>query len=139
MRELEWEDMGVKVDGRQLHHLRFADDIGLMTPSISHVGTLDCSPANSPSSPCIDPVRLTDALKEVNKSPALPACVKNAFNSLVDELTSLKRERDKLLEENQILLRRLGLRPDSSVHDTVADVPDDGQVRDQSNYCRSTD
>ncbi|VDP08772.1 unnamed protein product [Heligmosomoides polygyrus] len=35
MRELEWEDMGVKVDGRQLHHLRFADDIVLITPSIS--------------------------------------------------------------------------------------------------------
>ncbi|VDP41547.1 unnamed protein product [Heligmosomoides polygyrus] len=33
-RELEWEDMGVKVDGRQLHHLRFADDVVLITPSI---------------------------------------------------------------------------------------------------------
>ncbi|KAK6747997.1 hypothetical protein RB195_000919 [Necator americanus] len=36
MRKLEWDDMGVKVDGRQLHHLRFADDIVLITPSISH-------------------------------------------------------------------------------------------------------
>ncbi|VDO90361.1 unnamed protein product [Heligmosomoides polygyrus] len=36
MRELEREDMGVKVDGRQLHHLRFAEDIVLITPSISH-------------------------------------------------------------------------------------------------------
>ncbi|KAK6742389.1 hypothetical protein RB195_009948 [Necator americanus] len=27
MRKLEWDDMGVKVDGRQLHHLRFADDM----------------------------------------------------------------------------------------------------------------
>ncbi|KAK6764051.1 hypothetical protein RB195_024398 [Necator americanus] len=35
MRNLEWDDMGVKVDGRQLHHLRFADDIVLVTPSIS--------------------------------------------------------------------------------------------------------
>ncbi|VDO69306.1 unnamed protein product [Heligmosomoides polygyrus] len=35
MRELEWDDMGVKVDGRQLHHLRFADGIVLITPSIS--------------------------------------------------------------------------------------------------------
>ncbi|KAK6761571.1 hypothetical protein RB195_022588 [Necator americanus] len=35
MRKLEWDDMGVKVDGQQLHHLRFADDIVLITPSIS--------------------------------------------------------------------------------------------------------
>ncbi|VDO83172.1 unnamed protein product [Heligmosomoides polygyrus] len=35
MRELEWEDMGWKVDGRQLHHLRFAGDIVLITPNIS--------------------------------------------------------------------------------------------------------
>ncbi|KAK6758313.1 hypothetical protein RB195_015868 [Necator americanus] len=35
MRKLEWDDMGVKVDGRQLHHLRFADDIVLITPNIS--------------------------------------------------------------------------------------------------------
>uniref|UniRef100_A0A7I4YWJ9 Reverse transcriptase domain-containing protein n=1 Tax=Haemonchus contortus TaxID=6289 RepID=A0A7I4YWJ9_HAECO len=30
MRHLEWEDLGVKVDGRYLHHLRFADDIVLI-------------------------------------------------------------------------------------------------------------
>ncbi|KAK6763088.1 hypothetical protein RB195_023699 [Necator americanus] len=36
MRKLEWDDMGVKVDRRQLQHLRFADDIVLITPSISH-------------------------------------------------------------------------------------------------------
>ncbi|VDO19101.1 unnamed protein product [Heligmosomoides polygyrus] len=35
MHELEWEDMGVKVDGLQLLHLRFVDDIELITPSIS--------------------------------------------------------------------------------------------------------
>ncbi|KAK6757581.1 hypothetical protein RB195_015412 [Necator americanus] len=35
MRQLEWDDMGVKVDGRQLHHLRFADDIVLITASVS--------------------------------------------------------------------------------------------------------
>uniref|UniRef100_A0A0K0D0Z5 Reverse transcriptase domain-containing protein n=1 Tax=Angiostrongylus cantonensis TaxID=6313 RepID=A0A0K0D0Z5_ANGCA len=29
--------MGVKIDGRQLHHLRFADDIVLITPDISLV------------------------------------------------------------------------------------------------------
>ncbi|KAK6734881.1 hypothetical protein RB195_018208 [Necator americanus] len=34
MRKLEWNDMGVKVDGRQLHHLRFADDV-LITSNIS--------------------------------------------------------------------------------------------------------
>ncbi|VDL73774.1 unnamed protein product [Nippostrongylus brasiliensis] len=35
MRTLEWDDMGVKIDGRQLHHRRFADDIALITPSIT--------------------------------------------------------------------------------------------------------
>nr|CDJ88937.1 RNA-directed DNA polymerase (reverse transcriptase) domain containing protein [Haemonchus contortus] len=31
---LEWEDLGVKVDGCYLHHLRFADDIVLITRNI---------------------------------------------------------------------------------------------------------
>uniref|UniRef100_A0A0K0DHE3 Reverse transcriptase domain-containing protein n=1 Tax=Angiostrongylus cantonensis TaxID=6313 RepID=A0A0K0DHE3_ANGCA len=35
MRTLEWDNMRVKIDGRQLHHLRFADDIVLITPDIS--------------------------------------------------------------------------------------------------------
>ncbi|EPB74057.1 hypothetical protein ANCCEY_06844 [Ancylostoma ceylanicum] len=35
MRRLEWDNMGVRVDGRLLHHLRFADYIVLITPSIS--------------------------------------------------------------------------------------------------------
>uniref|UniRef100_A0A0K0CUR3 Reverse transcriptase domain-containing protein n=1 Tax=Angiostrongylus cantonensis TaxID=6313 RepID=A0A0K0CUR3_ANGCA len=35
MRTLEWGDMGVKINGRQIHHLRFADDIVLITPDIS--------------------------------------------------------------------------------------------------------
>ncbi|KAE9416755.1 hypothetical protein Angca_008402, partial [Angiostrongylus cantonensis] len=29
MRTLEWDNMGIKIDGRQSHHLRFADDIVL--------------------------------------------------------------------------------------------------------------
>uniref|UniRef100_A0A0K0D6S3 Reverse transcriptase domain-containing protein n=1 Tax=Angiostrongylus cantonensis TaxID=6313 RepID=A0A0K0D6S3_ANGCA len=35
MRTLEWNNMGVKNDGWQLHHLRFADDIVFITPGIS--------------------------------------------------------------------------------------------------------
>ncbi|VDP30268.1 unnamed protein product [Heligmosomoides polygyrus] len=31
----EWEDVGVKFDGQQLDHLRFADDVALLTPKIS--------------------------------------------------------------------------------------------------------
>ncbi|KAE9413894.1 hypothetical protein Angca_005335, partial [Angiostrongylus cantonensis] len=34
-RTLEWNNMGVKIDGWQLHHLRFADGIVLITPDIS--------------------------------------------------------------------------------------------------------
>ncbi|KAE9413357.1 hypothetical protein Angca_006214, partial [Angiostrongylus cantonensis] len=34
MRTLEWDNMGVKIDGRQIHHLRFADDIVLTTTDI---------------------------------------------------------------------------------------------------------
>ncbi|VDM62232.1 unnamed protein product [Angiostrongylus costaricensis] len=35
MRTLEWDNMGVKIDGRQLHHFRSADDTVLTTPNIS--------------------------------------------------------------------------------------------------------
>ncbi|KAE9417002.1 hypothetical protein Angca_004354, partial [Angiostrongylus cantonensis] len=35
MRTLEWDTMRVKIDGRQIRHLRFADDIVLITPDIS--------------------------------------------------------------------------------------------------------
>uniref|UniRef100_A0A0K0D5R6 Reverse transcriptase domain-containing protein n=1 Tax=Angiostrongylus cantonensis TaxID=6313 RepID=A0A0K0D5R6_ANGCA len=35
MRTLEWDNMEVKIDGRHIHHLRFADDIVLITPDIS--------------------------------------------------------------------------------------------------------
>ncbi|VDM54523.1 unnamed protein product [Angiostrongylus costaricensis] len=35
MRTLEWDNMGVKIEGQRLHHLRFADDIVFITPNIS--------------------------------------------------------------------------------------------------------
>uniref|UniRef100_A0A0K0CWE7 Reverse transcriptase domain-containing protein n=1 Tax=Angiostrongylus cantonensis TaxID=6313 RepID=A0A0K0CWE7_ANGCA len=35
MRTLEWDNGGAKIDGWQLHHLRFADDIVFITPDIS--------------------------------------------------------------------------------------------------------
>ncbi|KAE9418145.1 hypothetical protein Angca_008292, partial [Angiostrongylus cantonensis] len=35
MQTLEWDNMGVKIDDRQLHHRRFADDVVLTTPDIS--------------------------------------------------------------------------------------------------------
>ncbi|KAE9419206.1 hypothetical protein Angca_009107, partial [Angiostrongylus cantonensis] len=36
-RTLEWDNMGAKIDGRQLDCLRFADDIVLITPHIIQV------------------------------------------------------------------------------------------------------
>ncbi|KAK6765932.1 hypothetical protein RB195_025693 [Necator americanus] len=35
IRKLEWDDLGVKVDPRQLHHLRFVGDIILIISGIS--------------------------------------------------------------------------------------------------------
>ncbi|KAK6763658.1 hypothetical protein RB195_024107 [Necator americanus] len=35
MRRFEWDDVGVKVASPHLHHLRFADDIVLITSSIN--------------------------------------------------------------------------------------------------------
>ncbi|VDM58543.1 unnamed protein product [Angiostrongylus costaricensis] len=40
MRLLEWDNARVKIDGRQLHHLRFVDDIVLITPNISQAECL---------------------------------------------------------------------------------------------------
>uniref|UniRef100_A0A0K0CXA6 Reverse transcriptase domain-containing protein n=1 Tax=Angiostrongylus cantonensis TaxID=6313 RepID=A0A0K0CXA6_ANGCA len=40
MRTSEWDNMEVQIDGRQIHHLRFADDIVLITPSISQAERL---------------------------------------------------------------------------------------------------
>ncbi|VDM54951.1 unnamed protein product [Angiostrongylus costaricensis] len=34
MRTLEWNSIGVEIDAKQLHHLRFADDIVLITLNI---------------------------------------------------------------------------------------------------------
>ncbi|KAK6736577.1 hypothetical protein RB195_019332 [Necator americanus] len=49
MRKLECHDMGVKADGRQLHHLRFVDD-RLIIPSISHP---QCSSTSARRNECI--------------------------------------------------------------------------------------
>ncbi|EPB66606.1 hypothetical protein ANCCEY_14304 [Ancylostoma ceylanicum] len=38
MRSPQLEVMGVRIDGRLLHHLRIADDIVLISPSISQAG-----------------------------------------------------------------------------------------------------
>uniref|UniRef100_A0A0K0CT10 Reverse transcriptase domain-containing protein n=1 Tax=Angiostrongylus cantonensis TaxID=6313 RepID=A0A0K0CT10_ANGCA len=37
MRTLQRDNMGVKIDGLQIDHLRFADDIVLITPDIRRV------------------------------------------------------------------------------------------------------
>ncbi|WKY07271.1 hypothetical protein Q1695_007033 [Nippostrongylus brasiliensis] len=41
MRTLEWDNMiKIKINSRQLYHLRFANDIVLITPSRTHAGRL---------------------------------------------------------------------------------------------------
>lgn len=35
IQSLEWDNIGIKIDGRQLNNLRFVDDIVLTTPSIN--------------------------------------------------------------------------------------------------------
>ena len=40
MRTFEWDNMGVKVDGRQLHHLRFAYEVVSITPTIMQAGRM---------------------------------------------------------------------------------------------------
>ncbi|EYC35977.1 hypothetical protein Y032_0951g3182 [Ancylostoma ceylanicum] len=47
MRRLEWDNMGVQVDDRQLDHLRFADDTIPVEPSISQANV--CWPISTTS------------------------------------------------------------------------------------------
>ncbi|VDO19334.1 unnamed protein product [Heligmosomoides polygyrus] len=74
----------------------------------------DTSPGSSPRS---TPMSLTDALREVNDSSVVPSCIKNAFNSILDELTTVKQERDRLFRENLILRKKIGISLDAPVTD----------------------
>ncbi|VDL82280.1 unnamed protein product [Nippostrongylus brasiliensis] len=52
---------------------------------------------------------MVSALKHVNESTKVPACVKDVLNALVDELISVRKERDQLLKENLALRRKFGI------------------------------
>ncbi|VDO66470.1 unnamed protein product [Heligmosomoides polygyrus] len=60
---------------------------------------------------------LTDALREVNDSSVVPSCIKKAFNTILDELTTVKQERDRLFRENLILRKKIGISLDTPVTD----------------------
>ncbi|VDL74604.1 unnamed protein product [Nippostrongylus brasiliensis] len=55
---------------------------------------------------------MDQVLKQINDSVSVPDCLKIAINILVEELSLVKLERDKLYEENLTLRRQLGLRSD---------------------------
>ncbi|VDL86420.1 unnamed protein product, partial [Nippostrongylus brasiliensis] len=55
---------------------------------------------------------MDQVLKQINDSVSVPDCLKIAINILVEELSSVKLERDKLYEENLTLRRQLGLHSD---------------------------
>ncbi|WKY12229.1 hypothetical protein Q1695_003650 [Nippostrongylus brasiliensis] len=67
------------------------------------------SNASTPTSPSNEPICLVSALKHVNESTKVPACVKDVLNALVDELISVRKERDQLLKENLALRRKFGI------------------------------
>ncbi|EYC34646.1 hypothetical protein Y032_0001g74 [Ancylostoma ceylanicum] len=82
------------------------------------------SPPSSPSSPA--PLSLEEAMEQLNASPRVPDCIKKAFGSLVNELSSVRQERDQLREENRLLREQLSLSHTSkqfSTQSTVDHVP----------------
>ncbi|VDP38695.1 unnamed protein product [Heligmosomoides polygyrus] len=63
-------------------------------------------PATWPASP--QTPGLDAAIRELIELTTVPDCVKNAFSRIVEEFSLVRRERDKLLQENLLLRRRLG-------------------------------
>ncbi|KAL6736047.1 hypothetical protein Aduo_006437 [Ancylostoma duodenale] len=52
---------------------------------------------------------LEDAMQQLNASPLVPDCIKWAFGSLVNELRTVRQERDQLREENRLLREQLAM------------------------------
>ncbi|KAL6726915.1 hypothetical protein Aduo_008843 [Ancylostoma duodenale] len=62
------------------------------------------SPPPSPA-----PLSLEEAMEQLYASPRVPECIKKTFGSLVNELSSVRQERDQLREENRLLREQLSL------------------------------
>ncbi|WKY06183.1 hypothetical protein Q1695_006409 [Nippostrongylus brasiliensis] len=56
---------------------------------------------------------MEDVMRQLNDSVAVPVCVKVAINMLVEELSMVKKETDKLYEENIYLRWKIGMSPDT--------------------------
>lgn len=78
-------------------------------------------PATSPASPQTS--GLDAAIRELIESTTVPDCVKNAFTRIVEEFSLVRQERDKLLQENLLLRRRLGISPGAPVSSVFDAAP----------------
>ncbi|XGW29753.1 hypothetical protein V3C99_009082, partial [Haemonchus contortus] len=93
MRQLEWEDLGVKVDGRYLHHLRFADDIVLITPNIEQAERMLAEFDNACGKIGLR-LNLTKTIEEDKEHPAPRSpfrhCCSSCFDVRLRDLDSTK-------------------------------------------------
>ncbi|KAK6727187.1 hypothetical protein RB195_005100 [Necator americanus] len=91
MLKLKWDDMRVKVDGRQLHHLRFDDDIVLRTSSINQAE------------------RMLAEFEETCGSIDLQLTLKSLRNMQVSD-ASLTLNRTKITECNRYLCPKMNMK-----------------------------
>ncbi|EYB88738.1 hypothetical protein Y032_0242g3424 [Ancylostoma ceylanicum] len=77
------------------------------TPRRTIKGSIDLEISSTTTLPAT--LSLEDAMQQLNSSPLVPDCIKWAFGSLVNELKSVRLERDQLREENRLLREQLAI------------------------------